>query len=227
MHKIEKQIMNNKTNSFYGYESPKEYNVSFFPNKNGVYVIEIDSTIEEVSQFSTAIRVLGMAKQEDQVEIHLQCPGGNVDAAGAMLHAMHKCEADVHIVASGGCHSASTHILLAADSFELAENFNALIHNGSSGSIGAINEYHAKSDFDKPFIYNLYKEIYEGFLSDAEFVSMMDGKNIWLNAADWCERATKRQAYFEAKYKAFQEAEQAPTAKAKPSRKASRVKKEA
>jgi len=198
----------NKTRSNYVDDYVQEYNVNFIPHRSGTYRIEIDSGIQDVAQFSTAIQVLDMAKEDDEVEVHLQSPGGNVDACGAFLHALRKCKATVHMVASGGVHSAGTHILLEADSFELAEGFNSLIHNGSSGSYGNINEYHAKSDFDKVFIYEHYKSIYEGFLSEDEFIGMMRGDNIWLNAAQWHERATKRSEYFKAKYEAMMQAEE-------------------
>ena len=210
MNKIE-NVANNKrqASGFYGFNEPREYAVGFIPHKSGTYRIEIDAAIEDVAQFSTAIQVLNMAKEEDEVEIHLQCPGGNVDASGAFLHAMMKCEAPIHVVASGGCHSAATHILLGADSFELAENFNSLVHNGSAGAYGNINEYHSKSDFDKEFIRKQYESIYEGFLTPQEFSDMMRGDNIWLDATAWCERTVKRGEYFQAKYEAQQAEEQA------------------
>jgi ATP-dependent protease ClpP protease subunit len=195
-----KKDLINKTRSNYRESQAPEYNVNYIPHRSGTYRIEIDAGIEDVSQFSTAIQVLGMAKEDDEVEIHLQSPGGNVDACGAFLHALRKCRAPIHMVASGGVHSAGTHILLEADSFELAEGFNSLIHNGSSGSYGNINEYHAKSDFDKVFIYNHYQTIYEGFLSDEEFKGMMRGDNIWLNAKQWHDRALKRSEYYQAKF---------------------------
>lgn len=189
----------NKTRSNYSESYVPEYNVNFIPHRSGTYRIEIDTGITDVSQFSTAIQVLDMAKEEDEVEVHLQSPGGNVDACGAFIHALRKCRAPIHMVASGGVHSAGTHILLEADSFELAEGFNSLIHNGSSGAYGNINEYHAKSDFDKVFIYEHYKGIYEGFLSDKEFDGMMRGDNLWLNAKQWHDRAVKRMEHFKAK----------------------------
>lgn len=191
--------LNNKPSSSYGYEMPREYNVGFIPHKSGTYRIEIDSVIEDVSQFSTAIQILDLAKEDDEVEIHLQSPGGSVDASGAFLHALRKCRAPIHMIASGGVHSAATHILLEADSFELAENFNSLIHNGSAGSGGNINEYHAKSDFDKKFIYDQYAGIYEGFLTTEEFKGMMRGDQIWLDAKGWYDRSIMRMAHFQAK----------------------------
>jgi len=200
--------------SSYYLDEPKEYNVSFIPQRNGTYRIEVDSGIESVSQFSTAISALGMAKEDDMVEIHLQCPGGNVDASGAFLHAIYKCQAPVHVVASGGTHSAATHILLAADSFELADNFNSLIHNGSAGAYGNLNEYHSKSDFDKEFLRKQYADIYEGFLTTEEFDGVMRGDQIWLNAQQWCDRVLSRVEYFKQKdadMVAQRETEQPPT----------------
>lgn len=209
----QKYKINKSTKSYYGYDEPREYTVGFFPHKSGKYRIEIDSQIEEVSQFSTAIQVLGLAQENDEVEIHLQSPGGNVDSCGAFLHAMNKCEAQIHIVASGGCHSAATHILLLGDSFELADNFNSLIHNGQAGSIGNINEYHAKSDFDKEFIRKQYWQIYEGFISKEEFDGVMRGDQIWLDAQQWCDRAEQRIIYYQNKIQSMHKAAQKATRK--------------
>lgn len=204
MNQIKFQNLSKENKSSYGESAVSEYPVGFIPRKSGTYRIEINTAIENVSQFSTAIQVLGMATEEDDVEIHIQCPGGNVDASGAFLHALRKCRAPVHMCASGGCHSAATHILLEGDSFELADNFNSLIHNGYSGSVGNLNEYHAKSDFDKKFLYEQYRGIYEGFLSPQEFDGVMRGDQIWLDGDGWMTRAQARSDYFKAKYEAAQ-----------------------
>jgi ATP-dependent protease ClpP protease subunit len=187
----------NKPKSSFGYDDwSNEFEVSFTPHKSGEYTINIDGDIQEVRQFTTAIRVLNLATEQDEITINLQTNGGSLDAGGALLHAMQKCVADIHIIATGGVHSMGTHILLAADSFELADNFSALIHNGSSGAGGNLNEYHAKSDFDKQFIRKQHYLAYEGFLTEDEFELLMIGQNIWLDAESWCERFEQRNQYF-------------------------------
>lgn len=201
-----KHVINKRSERYYGYDEPREYTVGFLPHKSGKYRIEIDSAIEHVSQFSTAIQILQQAKEDDEIEIHLQCPGGNTDASGAFVHALNKCEAQVHIVASGGVHSAAVDILLCADSFELADNFNCLIHNGGSGSIGNINEYLAKSDFDKEFIKKQQTDILEGFLTPVEIEGVLRGDNLWLDAQGWCDRAIKRLQHFQNKWENAQKA---------------------
>jgi ATP-dependent protease ClpP protease subunit len=190
------------------YQDNNRITVSYTPNKTGVFKINFHAPVISMEQVTMGIEALEAAEEEDQVVISLQSCGGNVDVSGGFIHAMEKCACPIHIVASGGVHSAGTHILLQADSFELSRNFNSLIHNGSSGSFGNLNEYHAKSDFDKTFLYEYYKEIYSGFLSDKEFDEMMLGKNIWLDAQSWMERSEKRNDWFKEQVEKFEKAAQ-------------------
>lgn len=194
------QLNKQKREGFYYADQPQEYSVSYYPNKGGTYVINIDDEIGHVSQFQTAIQVLNMAKEEDEVEIHLSCcPGGSVDAGDTMLHAMRKTQAHIKIVASGGVHSMGTHLLLEADEFELSSGFNALIHCGSNGAYGAVNEYVAKSKFDLEFRTRQFREAYEGFLTEQEIDEVLEGKDIWLDAQSWCDRAVSRIEYYQEK----------------------------
>lgn len=195
----------NKTEQSIEGHSVKDFNVSFIPNKHGIYRIEIDDVITDVSQFSTAIQVLEMATEDDAIQIMLQSDGGNVDAGDAFLHAMANCEAHIHVTATGGCHSLATHILLQADSFSLSEGFLALCHNGSGGAVGNINEYMAKSIFDAEFRTRRFKSVYEGFLTEEEIDNMLKGQDIWLDAEAWCKRQEKRNEYFKNKFLAMEQ----------------------
>lgn len=210
MIKIEKSSVNKRpASSSSGYYEPKEYNVGFIPHKSGTYRIEIDSAIESISQFSTAIQVLDMATEDDQVEIHLACcPGGGVDAGDSFLHAMKKCVAPIHILASGYCHSMATHILLCADSFELSDGFNSLIHAGQDGAYGTVPEYHAKSAFDLEFRTRKFKEAYEHFLTPTEIDNVLKGQDLWLDGQAWCDRAMRASEMFKADYEAKVKASQ-------------------
>jgi len=188
---------------------PLEFMVGYIPHRSGTYRIEIDNVLENVSQFSTAIQVLENAKEEDEVIIYLQTPGGSVSAGEGLIHAMRKCAAPIHIVATGSVHSMGTCILLEADSIELSNGFNACIHIGSDGAWGNGNEYFIKAEFDLHFKKRIFKEAYEGFLSEKEIEDMINGKDIWLDANGWLDRATARSEYFKAKYEAFQAEEEA------------------
>lgn len=193
------QKLNNKTMSE-GSGYLREYNVNYVPRKGGTYIIEIDDAISHVSQFSTAIQVLNIAEEEDEIDLRLMCcPGGLVDGGDSFLHALRNTKAHVHATATGGTHSMATQILLECDSFELSHGFNSLIHAGQDGAGGTVSEYRAKSKFDMEFRDKQFRDCYEGFLTPKEIEAALDGKDIWLDATGWCERAIKRLEYFQKK----------------------------
>lgn len=196
-------------------DKPDEFNVGYFPIKAGTYKIEIDSTIEHVSQFSTAIQALGMATEEDDVEIHLQSGGGSLDATDAMLHAMRKCKAPIHCVATGNCSSAATAILLECGSFELSDSFNSLIHCGSLGSGGNFNEYNAATKFNQEFMPNWIRKTYEGFLTTTEIEDILKGQDIWLDARAFAERFQMRNEHMQKKMEGLLKQQKKAVAKAR------------
>lgn len=203
-----------KQSSFFS-DKPDEFYVGFIPTRSGTYRIEINDGIHSVSQFSSAILALEAAKEDDQIEIHLQCNGGNVDATDAFIHAMRGCAANIHIVATGGCHSAATHILLEGDSFELSDQFNACIHCGQDGAYGNVNEYRIKAKFDEKFRVQKFRDQYEGFLTESEIEDMLNGVDIWVDNKGWIERHQTRNAYVAKKIAEFQKSQKKSARKPK------------
>lgn len=193
--------MNNKKRSSHDNDETQEFSCNFIPDKSGTYIIEIDGAIHSPKQFSTAVHILGMAKEDDSIEVRItDCPGGSIGATDGFLHAIRKCQAHIHMVAAGGVHSMGSMILLEADSFELAGGFNSLIHCGSGGSYGNMNEVRVQNKFDEEFYVRKFKEAYEAFLTPKELNDMLEGKDIWLDAQGWVERAERRAIHFKAKY---------------------------
>lgn len=190
------------------------FDVSYMPEKIGKFIIDIDRPIEEVSQFNDAIRILEISDEENPVQINLQTPGGSLDATDALIHAMRKCKGHIHIVATGGVHSCGTLILLEADSFELSDNFNSLIHCGSLGTGRVnLNEYVAQTEFAAKWMPNVFRKAYEGFLDANEMEVMIRGGDLWLDADGWMERWNKRNAYFKAKHEAAMKPAKKPRVK--------------
>lgn len=208
--KIERLNQKRSSNGSDGYQ---EFAVGYIPHRSGTYRIEISGDIEHVDQFSTAIQVLEQAKEEDEVVIYLQTNGGSVDAGEAFIHAMRKCEAPIHIVATGGVHSMGTHILMEGDSLELSSGFNALVHCGSNGAYGTAYEYHTKSAFDADFRVRQFREAYEGMFSAKEIDDILAGKDYWLDGQGWMDRAMKRSEYFKNKFEKQMKPARKPRAK--------------
>ena len=182
------------------YDMPSQgFEVAYIPHKSGTYYIEVNDVIRHVSQFSNAIQVLEIAGPEDDVVIKLSTPGGSIDATDAFIHALRKCKAPVHMIATGGVHSAGSAILLEAESFELSENFSSLLHCGGCGSVGNTNEVIAQAAFLTHYMPKFMRNTYEGFLTPEEIEKLLIGGDIWLTAEDWVTRYEARSDYFVAK----------------------------
>lgn len=172
--------------------------VTYQPNTSGIYHVKIWGEIEDVRQFDDAIDAMDTASENDVVLIHLSTNGGCVDATDTFISAMHRCRARVAVHASGGVHSAGTIILLNAPEFRLSEGFNALLHNGSMGAYSKTSDVKSQTAFQFKQMDRLARETYEGFLSEEEIEQLIGGKDFWMDAEEFTERAEKRTAYMEA-----------------------------
>lgn len=161
--------------------------------------IRLFGPIFDTSQFVDALEVLQAANEGDIVEVHLSTPGGNMDATDTFLQAMHECEGRVIIRATGGCHSCGSIILMNATEFTLSENFNMLIHNGSTGAGDDLNKFAARAKFNVAYMNRVLRTTYEGFLTPAEIEAMIEGKDFWIEGPEFMERWECRQEHFRAK----------------------------
>jgi ATP-dependent protease ClpP protease subunit len=184
--------LNENKKGYYGNYDEMEFEVTVQPMHSLLYKIKLFGPIENTNQFNSALEAFERATPDDRVLIHLSTPGGNVDAADTFINSMNNCQAPVHIMATGGVHSAGTIILLAAESFSLSDNFYALLHNGSTGSYGKMSDYKAESRFSAEYMDNLMRKTYAGFLSDTEIEQLIEGKDFWMGPKEWCERADRR-----------------------------------
>lgn len=204
-------------------EAPGEFAVTYQPRQSGLYNIYLFGAIVDPAQFIGAIEVMNRAGEDDIVIVHLQTPGGSIDATDTFISAMRDCEADVIVFASGGCHSAGTIILMNAPAFKLSRNFNALIHNGSTGAGGKFSDFKAMAKAQESMMEDVLRQTYEGFLTPKELDELIAGKDYWLNGKQFSERFNQRQEFLKAKYgqqaAPTEEVEEAPAPPTKPARK--------
>jgi len=181
-----------------------QFPISYESHKSGTYNIYLFGQIESPSQFIGALEVMRNASENDEVVIHLQSCGGSLDATDTFLQGMQECEAPIFCKASGGCHSAASIILLAADSFQLSDNFSSLLHNGSTGSMGKFSDYRSETAFTSKWMEKVMRNAYEGFLNEVEIENLIKGVDIWLDSEEWVQRHNNRNEYIAMKLQAFQ-----------------------
>lgn len=202
--------------SYYNMFDEKRVPVSFTPYKCGTFTVDIYDYIESPSQFSDMISALGMMEPEDEMIINLQSGGGCLSTTDTILHALRKTKGKVHFVATGFNASAATILLLDAPSFELSEDFKALIHCGSLGDAGNLNEMRQSAGFHIKHMENLLRNTYAGFLSEQEIEDMLNGKDVLLDAEQWCERHEQRNQWMQEQ---VEKLEKAALMAAKPAKK--------
>lgn len=193
---VREGIIPKARNSSYPFnlEAP-EFHVTYTPIRCGIFNIYLTREIESADQFTSAIEVLQAAGENDTVVIHLSTPGGSLDATDTFLMAMQDCEAKIIIRASGGVHSAGTVILMHADEFYLSDNFNSLIHNGSTGVGGKFSDFKAQAKHTIDYMHKVLRKTYAGFLTDKEIEDLIEGKDIWLDGEAFGKRFEARNAY--------------------------------
>lgn len=197
---------NKDSRSNYGYGDYSEFAVTYQPIKSGVFSIYLFGVIEDAAQFVSAIEVLSSAQESDIVVIHLSTPGGSLDATDTFIQAMRECEARIIVKASGGVHSAGSVILLNADEFTLSENFNCLIHNGSTGVGGKFSDFKAQVKHTQEYMEKVMRSTYSGFLSETEIEALLDGKDFWFDGEEFARRFEARNAILNEKYAEEQQA---------------------
>ena len=202
--------MNKQTKQAGSYteEMSEEIQVQLFQNKSGTYVADLFGYINSPAQFSQIVTVLNNMRPDDELVINLCSLGGSLSAISSLLHAINKTEGNVHICATGSNASASTLVLLSGHSFELSEDFEALIHNGSFGIGGNFNEMRVQANFALGHMEKILRNHYQGFLSDFEIEEMLKGVDIVMGPEEWYNRATSRIEKMQAALAEMQKAEE-------------------
>ena len=88
--------------------------------------------------------------------------------------------------------SAATLIFLSADRFELSDHTMFMFHNYSSGTIGKGGEMYDQITHFRSWSEKLFDYFYKDFLTPDEIKSMLDNKDIWLDADEVAKRLEKR-----------------------------------
>lgn len=197
-----KRIPRRRDRGDYGYAVVNPFEVTATRSNAMHFNIYLYGPIESAEQFIGPIEVLQAAGDGDLVEIHLSTPGGSMDATDTFLQAMRECEGRVIVRATGGCHSCGSIILMNANEFTLSENFNSLLHNGSTGAGGDLNKFAAAAKYTVEHMTRVLRSTYEGFLTEDEIEKLIAGVDFWINGEEWMRRWNNRQEYFKAKMEA-------------------------
>lgn len=168
--------------------------VPIITNKNETHVYLTD-VIEVAPNYNELCFKLDTASPAEIFHIHINTPGGIIDAALMLIHSIKNSKAVVIGHLSGTVASAGTIIALACDELSVAPHTAFMIHNYSGGVFGKGNELKAHQEFVDKNLNDAFRSFYEGFLTPKEMQSVIDGKDLWMNKSEVESRLADRELY--------------------------------
>ena len=164
-------------------------------NENGQSYNIVDyflsETIENKSDYHDFLRAINATSQYDEIHIHINNYGGDLDAAIQMYHSLVRSGAKIVVYIEGACMSAATVVMMTADEIEFCPWSSIMIHAYSGGDIGKYQEIQSASQFHKEWFSNFMNDVYGDFLTKKELAQVLGGKDLWLNADDAMNRFKK------------------------------------
>lgn len=157
-----------------------------------IHEVFLDSDIEEPGRYRELISILVNAGENDKVHLFINCNGGNLDSAGAIISGILSSQAEVTAFLMGATHSAASLIAMYCHAVHVYDTAYMMIHTASFGSSGNTPTVKAHTDFTVKQCEKLMKDAYEGFLSKDEIGKVLNGLELWFNAEEIKPRLRKR-----------------------------------
>jgi ATP-dependent protease ClpP protease subunit len=153
-----------------------------------VHHFYISSYFMEPEHYIEMIHKIRTAPAGDVVYIHLNTGGGILSTGVQIINAMELTQAHVIVSVEGEAHSLGTLVFLSADEFVIHDNCMMMFHNYSGGVYGKGHEQKAQLDATGAWFETMARKKYIPFMSEEEFQSMVDGKDIWMQSDEIRQR---------------------------------------
>lgn len=151
----------------------------------------ITGPIDDEEDYIDLIDALYTGKGNETIIIHLNTPGGRLDIAMQIINAIKGSDAEVITLADGEVASAGSLILFSSTQIAIQPYSYIMLHDGSEGTRGKLNENLKQAQFSHKLITKLYKDIYIPFFSEEEIEQVLEGKDLWLMSEEVNERLKK------------------------------------
>lgn len=161
------------------------------------YVLPLTVPIGEIDEFGEEIEILATAGPDDKVILQVSSPGGSMETCDYLCRRMNECEAEIFAEIGFNCASAASAIALQADDWIIHDSSTMMVHACSySPGYGPESVIRTSVAFTERVNREWVYRTYQGFLTDEEFVAILDnGKDLYFHADDLRERLPKYAAY--------------------------------
>lgn len=157
-----------------------------------IYEFYLTGDIESADEYIQWFDIIRHAGENDVLKFYINSYGGDVFTAIQFMKVLRETQATVFMAAEGACMSAATMIFLCGHSFQIADHSAFMIHTYSGGMIGKGHEMHSQAQYERAWSVDLIKQVYKGFLTDAELQKVIDGQDLWMDAGQVIKRLKAR-----------------------------------
>lgn len=177
--------MENSADKEITFSGPNNFFTKVMARQHSFYLSGEVKEPEEYIEWFDTIRNAG---PDDDVIIHINSMGGNLDTALQFIRVLGETQACVTTSIEGSCMSAATMIFLQGQNFQISPFSLVMCHNYSGGAFGKGGEIYDNIVYERNWSKDFLHEVYKDFLTEAEINSMLDNKDLWLTHKDVEER---------------------------------------
>lgn len=159
--------------------------------------IHLDEAFKEPSYYRAVVDRLANCTENDQVTFYVSSQGGHLDGLISLMHAVKYTQANVTCIIIGEALSAGSMFAVSCPSIAVSDNASMMVHHVSFGAIGKAADVSGRTQFTLKFCEDLFRSIYEGFLTPVEIEQCLGGKEFWFNSKEIIERLTLREKHKE------------------------------
>lgn len=151
----------------------------------------INDVIAEPDDYIDLIDALYQGQPNQTIYIHLNTPGGSLGIAMQIINAIRASEATVVGIADGQVASAGSLLLFACPNIGVQPLSYVMMHDGSEGVGGKINENLKQAQFSDKLLRKICHDVYGPFFSKKEIDAVLEGKDLYLTSDEIEERIVK------------------------------------
>jgi len=158
------------------------------------YHVHIDDYIGGLDYYRPLQSIFNSTSENDTIVIHLSSPGGDLNTALVVVGWLKNADAHTVCILEGTSASAASLFVMSVDSVFVMPHSCLMLHSASYGYVNDQQRVKKFVDFSDEYLINLYKDFYDGFLSEEEINSMINSsQEIWLTADEVIERLQARE----------------------------------
>lgn len=144
--------------------------------------------IEDAIDYVDLVTVLDAASPTDEVNIHINTDGGNLDTTIVILHAILRSEGIVIAHADGTIASAGTLIFFACPNKIVYPYANFMFHDVSTMVGGKVNESMKSLEATTKLIKRITGDLYYPYFSREEIDQILEGKDFYCDSDEIISR---------------------------------------